>query len=90
MLVFVYGSLRWGEEFHNYLSTSSSRGPFTTSPVYEMWDLDGYPAITAGGSTPIRGELYEVDDETLAALDRLEEVPTLYQREQISTPHGVP
>ena len=88
ILVFVYGSLRRGEEFHGPLIGAESLGAHLTAPVYEMWDLDGYPAITPGGSTTIHGELYRVDAQTLAALDELEEVPTLYQREEIPTDHG--
>jgi gamma-glutamylcyclotransferase (GGCT)/AIG2-like uncharacterized protein YtfP len=34
----------------------------------------------SGRGSSIRGELYEVDDGALAALDRLEGVPHLYQR----------
>jgi len=89
MLVFVYGSLRHGEEYHGFLATAVALGPHTTPPVYDMWDLDGYPAVTPGGSTAIDGELYDIDGQTLAALDVLEEVPTLYQRAQTATPHGL-
>lgn len=88
MLVFVYGSLRRGEEYHGFLATATPLGPHITPPIYDMWDLDGYPAVTPGGSTAIHGELYAVDDPTLAALDELEEVPTLYQRGHTPTPHG--
>ncbi|MFT7624642.1 MAG: gamma-glutamylcyclotransferase (GGCT)/AIG2-like uncharacterized protein YtfP [Myxococcota bacterium] len=88
MLVFVYGSLRKGEEYQNHLSGAPCLGPWTTPPTWEMWDLDSYPAITPGGDTAIVGELYSIDDDLLARLDVLEEVPTLYQRHRIETPLG--
>lgn len=89
MLVFVYGSLRRGQEYHGFLATSTPFGPHTTAPIYDMWELDGYPAVTPGGATAIQGELYAVDQPTLAALDELEEVPMLYQRAEIPTAHGL-
>ena len=53
-----------------------------------MWDLDSFPAVSPGGQTAITGEIYEIDEPMLASLDRLEEVPALYQRGEIATPHG--
>ena len=90
MLVFVYGSLQRGEEFHHYLTDGGARfvGAWRTPAAWEMWDLDGYPALTPGGETAVSGELYEIDAALLARLDELEETPTLYQRRELPTPHG--
>jgi gamma-glutamylcyclotransferase (GGCT)/AIG2-like uncharacterized protein YtfP len=88
MLVFVYGSLQRGEEYHHYLARAAFVASWTTPPEWEMWNLDGYPALSAGGATAVQGELYEVDDDMLARLDELEETPSLYQRAEIETPHG--
>jgi thiosulfate/3-mercaptopyruvate sulfurtransferase len=88
VLVFVYGSLRRGGEFHGHLADARFVAEWTTPAAWEMWDLDGYPAITPGGDVAVTGELYEVTDERLALLDELEEVPSLYQRTEVETPHG--
>lgn len=88
MLVFVYGSLKSGEQYHFILGDSARLGPWTTPPAWHFWDLDGYPAMSPGGAVAVVGEVYRVDGRTLAALDRLEEVPTLYQRATLATPWG--
>jgi gamma-glutamylcyclotransferase (GGCT)/AIG2-like uncharacterized protein YtfP len=40
-----------------------------------MHDLGAFPAIVPGGATPIAGEVYELDADTLRALDHLEGYP---------------
>ena len=89
MLVFVYGSLRRGQEFHGHLEGATFRGEHLTEDRWEMWELDGYPAVTRGGRRAIRGELFAIDAPILARLDELEETPTLYQRRELQTPMGV-
>ncbi|RTZ14288.1 gamma-glutamylcyclotransferase [Vibrio aquaticus] len=86
-LVFVYGTLRYGECNHHLLAQSSCLGNHTTAPVYALYDLGAYPAVIEGHSA-IVGEVYHVDEETLAQLDLLEDVPVLYRRERIETPFG--
>lgn len=47
-------------------------------------DLGPYPAITQlGGDRDLKGKLIWVDADTLAELDLIEGVPTLYTRELI-------
>ena len=88
MRVFVYGSLMSGGEYHEPLARSARLGGFTTPAVWHLWDLDGYPAMTPGGARTVEGEVYRIDAATLAELDRIEEVPTLYQRATLDTPWG--
>lgn len=66
-LVFVYGTLRNGERNHHLLATSQCLGHHTTPPVYSLYDLGTYPAVITGHS-PILGEVYLIDDETLNQL----------------------
>ena len=82
--VFVYGSLLSGLGNHEvmqraegyYLGKGKLRG-------FTMHDLGAFPAIRpVPGLSPIIGELYEVDDEGLRRLDRLEGHPTFYRRYQ--------
>ncbi|WP_099607749.1 gamma-glutamylcyclotransferase family protein [Vibrio coralliilyticus] len=86
-LLFVYGTLRQGESNHNFLADSQCLGHFETPPHYALYDLGTYPAVIEGHDT-ILGEVYLIDDETLARVDKLEDVPVEYRREQIETPFG--
>jgi gamma-glutamylcyclotransferase (GGCT)/AIG2-like uncharacterized protein YtfP len=78
--IFVYGSLKRGESNHRLLARARFLGRAHTAPFFELYDLGAFPAMVAGGFTSVAGELYEVDEETLAAIDRLEGHPTLYRR----------
>jgi len=86
-LVFVYGTLRHGECNHHLLSQAQWLGNHTTLPIYSLYDLGAYPAVIEGHSAII-GEVYLVDEETLAQLDLLEDHPVTYRRELIETPFG--
>jgi gamma-glutamylcyclotransferase (GGCT)/AIG2-like uncharacterized protein YtfP len=87
-LVFVYGTLRRDEVNHHLLAGAGFRGRHSTGPLYKMVSLGTYPGVVRGGRTRIHGEVYAVDAQTLAALDRLEGYPTAYTRELIATPWG--
>lgn len=85
-LVFVYGSLKRGFRNHRVISGGEFAGVATTVARFNMLDVRGaYPALvtdlidrTKAGQ--ILGELYNVDDDTLAALDKLEGYPDFYTR----------
>ncbi|MFB9137570.1 gamma-glutamylcyclotransferase family protein [Vibrio olivae] len=87
-LVFVYGTLRQGESNHHLLEHSELLGSHQTLPEYALYDLGAYPAVIPGHQT-IRGEVYLIDNQTLSELDKLEDVPVEYRREQIETPFGL-
>lgn len=80
--VFVYGSLKRGLENHALLGTAVFAGKAATAAPFRM--MDGpYPVLreSGGGGLRVSGELYEVDDRTLEALDDLEGVDErLYDR----------
>ena len=86
--VFVYGTLRAGQRNHRLLRRATALGPASTVEPFAMHDLGAFPAIVAGGETPVVGEVYEVDAETLQALDRLEGYPHLYDRVEVSLTDG--
>lgn len=86
-LVFVYGTLRQGEVHHHLLESSELVGNFVTEPKFALRDLGEYPGLVEGASA-IVGEVYRVDDDTLAKLDILEDVPIEYRRETMETPFG--
>ncbi|NIP73186.1 MAG: gamma-glutamylcyclotransferase [Gammaproteobacteria bacterium] len=85
--VFVYGTLRAGEDNHRLLRGALYLGTHRTPSRYTMLDLGGYPGVIAG-RTRITGEVYAVDPRTFAALDRLEEHPRVYTRVLIPSPYG--
>ena len=93
-LVAVYGSLRKKQSNYEYhLSNSTYKGTFTTEPEYTMHSLSYYPGLKLNGNTSIVMEVYEVDEETLKNLNRLEgyypgEKSTFYDRIEIYTPWG--
>jgi gamma-glutamylcyclotransferase (GGCT)/AIG2-like uncharacterized protein YtfP len=81
-LVFVYGSLKRGFRNHRLLAANEFVGAGITEPRYRLINLGPYPAMIETGAEPlsVTGELYRIDEATLASLDRLEEEGTLYQR----------
>jgi len=93
-LVGVYGSLRSGMSNHQYyLSNSEYKGIFSTEPEYTLHSLSYYPGLKLNGNTSVVMEVYEVDEETLNTLNRLEgyrpnEKSTFYDRIEINTPWG--
>ena len=94
ILVSVYGSLRKTMSNHQYyLSSSEYKGTFSTEPEYTLHSLSYYPGLKLDGNTSIVMEVYEVDEETLKNLNRLEgyrpgETSTVYDRIKINTPWG--
>lgn len=79
--VFVYGSLMRGYGNHVLLKDSSFISEATTEGL-NLYSLGAFPAVKASDdrASVVHGEMYEVDDEALAALDRLEGHPTFYKR----------
>lgn len=86
--VFVYGTLRRGEGNHRLLVGARFVGEARTEPSFTLCDLGAYPAMLEGGATSIVGEVYEVDERTLDALDRLEGHPRYYRRAPIALADG--
>lgn len=87
-VLFVYGTLLSGEPSHGLLDGARALGPATTPPAFDLFDLGPYPALVAGGTTAVVGELYEVMAPMLAAIDVHEEVPILYKRVRIALDDG--
>ena len=81
-LVFVYGTLKKGFGNHRLLEKAHFLGEAYLRRT-KMVDLGAYPAVITGGKKDVMGEIYQVDDETLARLDRLEGHPSFYERRQV-------
>lgn len=85
--VFVYGTLLAGEANHHVLGGAACLAETATLPHFALMNLGAYPALVdaaEGRGVPVHGEVYEVDDETLARLDVLEDYPKLYDRRVIT------
>jgi gamma-glutamylcyclotransferase (GGCT)/AIG2-like uncharacterized protein YtfP len=86
--LFVYGSLKQGFGNHGLLKNSKYLGTYDTSDaIYQMVSLGGFPGvIQLDGQDEhcyILGELYEIDDATLARIDMLEGNGHFYTRKVI-------
>lgn len=79
-LLFVYGTLRSGEPAHRLLEGCHLVGEFETVPAYDLLDLGPFPGLAEGGATAVKGEVYEIADEALPALDAYEDCPRLFYR----------
>jgi len=79
--LFVYGTLKRGGSRHwiienlPFLGRAKAKG-------FVLYDLGPYPAMVPGAGL-VYGEVYEVFEEALQALDWVEGVPVLYRRELI-------
>jgi gamma-glutamylcyclotransferase (GGCT)/AIG2-like uncharacterized protein YtfP len=80
--VFVYGSLKRGERNHHWIAAGTYRGE-ALLPGARLYDLGPFPMAVASDdpADTIAGELYAVTPAMLAALDRFEGVPRLYERQ---------
>ena len=87
--VFVYGTLKKGFYNHHLLATAKFISEATTSNTYAMIGKDmSFPYVLGirtkdQGGLHIKGEIYEVDEATLAQLDLLEGVPHLYKKQSV-------
>jgi gamma-L-glutamyl-butirosin B gamma-L-glutamyl cyclotransferase len=70
--LFVYGTLRKGEPNHGLLGTSRCLFPQARVKGVLVDTGCGFPAMREGDGD-VLGEIYEVDDETLARTDDLED-----------------
>ena len=86
--VFVYGTLMREEYNHGLLAGDRFLGEAATTPEFTLVNLGAYPALIDDGTTSVKGEVYEVEAMTLAALDRLEGHPIYYRRRMITLADG--
>lgn len=73
--LFVYGSLKRGGRHHDQLAGAVFLGEATTLPGYRLEPLGEYLALVSVPPEPdtaVPGELFEVDESTLSALDAFE------------------
>lgn len=82
--VFVYGTLRKGSGNHSLLKSARFVGKGRTRKRYTLY-ADSVPyAVKGEAVAQIRGEVYEVGDDTLKKIDELERHPDWYERELVA------
>lgn len=78
-LLFVYGSLMQGFQYHHMLTGAAFVTSGWTRPRWTLLDLGRYPGAIPG-TQAVAGEVYTIDSDGLRRLDRLEGVPEFYRR----------
>jgi len=84
--LFVYGTLKRGGSNHGHLAGQKFVADAHTVPGFTLYSLGDYPGLAAASDDHqgVKGELWLVDDATLARLDEFEGVPEgLYRREPV-------
>jgi len=84
--VFVYGTLKRGGSNHRFLAGQKYLGPARTAPGFTLYSLGDYPGMVRepGDTAGVTGELWSVEANGLAELDRLEGLDEgLYERVEI-------
>lgn len=84
--VFVYGTLKRGVHNHHLLSSAEFVGNAYTLDQFKMYHV-GFPVIRESDhpdAKSVYGEVYDVDDDTLKKLDRLENEGVMYDRKLIN------
>lgn len=92
-LVFVYGTLKFNQPNHHWLTDhangvsffisngkTSDKYPFVIATRYNIPFLVERPSV----GNVINGEVYEVNEKMLGKLDELEQHPVYYLRKQIN------
>lgn len=90
--IFVYGSLKRGKSAHHFMERHNAvfLREDVTNTRYHIYKVGWFPgmgedSMVVGG---VVGEVYEVTDECLAALDQYEGAPELFRREEIELSNG--
>lgn len=85
--LFVYGTLKRGYRNHRRLMQAGCRylGTAATAEPFSLWAAQvPYLLREDIASTPVQGELYEVEANQLPYLDNFEGHPNWYRRETIT------
>lgn len=78
MYIFVYGTLKRGDPNHQRLKGSEYVCTTRTKESYAMLDLGPFPGVLKAEcspqlqASPIHGEVYHINSQTLEALDSYE------------------
>lgn len=82
--VFVYGTLMQGHGNHRLLAQHDPTMQPARLDGYALYQVASFPGIIPEESAAVRGEFYEISQDTLDALDRLEGEGSLYLRKEVT------
>ena len=84
-VIFVYGTLKRGQRSHHILRDQVFIAETRTQTIYRLYDTGSHPALVDDREKGIavRGEVWQVNDETLRKLDEYEEAPDYFSRRTI-------
>ena len=74
VILFFYGTLKWGERNHRLIADQQFLGEASTEPRYRVFDLGPYPGLVRDDAAglAVEGELWEVSESRLGELDAFE------------------
>jgi gamma-glutamylcyclotransferase (GGCT)/AIG2-like uncharacterized protein YtfP len=83
--LFVYGTLKRGCRQNQLLADQQFLGEARTLPYCRLFYSGSYPCLVEDRlqGLAVHGELWRVDHTTLAQLDRYEDVPRTFVRQEI-------
>jgi gamma-glutamylaminecyclotransferase len=86
VILFIYGTLKRGQKSHHFLAGQEFLREAATMPLYRLYGLGWHPAMVLDveHGLEVRGELWAVDESTLAELDLYEGVPDWYVRQDVA------
>ena len=82
--VFVYGTLLKNEPNHRVLRAARFIARARTAARFTLLDMGSFPGMLDVGDSAIEGEVYDVTEPILRALDRLESHPHFFRRQWIT------
>jgi gamma-glutamylaminecyclotransferase len=85
-LLFVYGTLKTGQGNNHLLGGAEFVREAQTVPLYRLHKIDWHPGLVGdkAAGVAVQGEVWAVDDETLARLDEFEGCPNYFQRDYVA------
>jgi gamma-glutamylcyclotransferase (GGCT)/AIG2-like uncharacterized protein YtfP len=96
ILIAVYGTLRLGHGNYQHLLNHEGAehlGTFKTEPIFNLYNLGGFPGLKEKGDTAVTMDVFSVDERTAARVDQLEgysegRSATFYDKIMTPTPYG--
>jgi gamma-glutamylcyclotransferase (GGCT)/AIG2-like uncharacterized protein YtfP len=84
-LLFVYGTLKRGLANNSLLAGQKFVTEARTLPHYRLYDTGLHPCLVEDidHGLAVQGEIWHVDDATLARLDTFEEIPDRFDRRPV-------
>jgi len=86
--ILVYGTLRKGGTLHHIMEHIGAKLiKVKTILGFEMYNMGWYPAVIKKENSIIEVEEYQIKNDDLKILDRVEGYPNLYQRCNVDNDH---